>query len=242
MEAKKVILVTGGARGIGAAIVKQMAEAGWAVCLCYRYSKESAETLENAFTDVWAIRADVRNRKEVEAMVEQCLNHFGRIDAVVNNAGIAQSRLFTDITADEWDEMLDTHLKGAFNVTQSVLPHMISEKRGKIINIASIWGMVGASCEVHYSTAKAGLIGMTKALAKEVGPSNIQVNCVAPGIIDTDMMAEFSEEDRSVLRDETPLMRLGTPEDVAYVVAFLASERASFITGQVISPNGGFVI
>lgn len=242
MEAKKVILVTGGARGIGAAIVKQMAEAGWAVCLCYRYSKESAETLENAFTDVWAIRADVRNRKEVEAMVEQCLNHFGRIDAVVNNAGIAQSRLFTDITADEWDEMLDTHLKGAFNVTQSVLPHMISEKRGKIINIASIWGMVGASCEVHYSTAKAGLIGMTKALAKEVGPSNIQVNCVAPGIIDTDMMAEFSEEDRSVLRDETPLMRLGIPEDVAYVVAFLASERASFITGQVISPNGGFVI
>jgi 3-oxoacyl-[acyl-carrier protein] reductase len=242
MEAKKVILVTGGARGIGASIVKQMAEAGWAVCLCYRYSKESAETLENAFTDVWAIRADVRNRKEVEAMVEQCLNHFGRIDAVVNNAGIAQSRLFTDITADEWDEMLDTHLKGAFNVTQSVLPHMISEKRGKIINIASIWGMVGASCEVHYSTAKAGLIGMTKALAKEVGPSNIQVNCVAPGIIDTDMMAEFSEEDRSVLRDETPLMRLGTPEDVAYVVAFLASERASFITGQVISPNGGFVI
>jgi 3-oxoacyl-[acyl-carrier protein] reductase len=187
-------------------------------------------------------KADVSNRGEVQAMIDFCLSRFGGIDLLVNNAGISQTSLFTDITEADWDRMIDTNLKGVYLCTQAVLKSMLGVKRGKIINIASIWGMVGGSCEVHYSAAKAGVIGLTKALAKELGPSNIQVNCIAPGVIATDMLSEYNKAELDDLKNQTPLLRLGTPEDIAACAFFLASEAADFLTGQVISPNGGFVI
>jgi 3-oxoacyl-[acyl-carrier protein] reductase len=175
-------------------------------------------------------------------MVQRVIDVFGRIDVLVNNAGIAQSKMFTDLTADDWDAMFDVNVKGAFHCCQSVLPGMISRKSGCILNVSSIWGLVGASCETHYSAAKAAVIGLTKALAKELGPSGIRVNAVAPGVIDTDMIAGLDDETREALKEETPLCRLGTAEDVAQTIRFLTSDSAGFITGQVISPNGGFVI
>ena len=175
-------------------------------------------------------------------MVNHCIGVFGKIDVLVNNAGITQSKLFTDITYEDWKEMMDINLNGIFYTTQKALQYMIPEMSGKIINISSIWGMVGGSFEVHYSTSKAAIIGMSKALAKELGPSNIQVNVIAPGVIQTDMLNDIDEDIIDTLREETPLMRLGTPEDIANCVLFLASEKSNFITGQVISPNGGFVI
>ena len=167
---------------------------------------------------------------------------LGEPDILVNNAGIAAQKLFTDVTADEWDEMMAVHVRGAFLCCRAALPHMIRQKWGRIINIASMWGQVGASCEVPYSAAKAALIGLTKALAKEEGPSGVTVNCIAPGAVDTDMMAGFSAQDREALCEETPLCRLGTPQDIAAAAAFLASEQAGFITGQVLGVNGGFVV
>ncbi len=160
----------------------------------------------------------------------------------MNNAGIARQKLFTEVTAAEWDEMFGVCVKGAFHCCQAVLPQMIRRKWGRIINVSSMWGQVGASCEAPYSAAKAALIGLTKALAKEEGPSGITVNCVAPGVIDTEMMAAFSAKEKAALAEETPLGRLGTPGDVAAVIAFLASEAGAFVTGQVLCPNGGFVI
>ena len=167
---------------------------------------------------------------------------LGEPDILVNNAGIAAQKLFTDVTADERDEMMAVHVRGAFLCCRAALPHMIRQKWGRIINIASMWGQVGASCEVPYSAAKAALIGLTKALAKEEGPSGVTVNCIAPGAVDTDMMAGFSAQDREALCEETPLCRLGTPQDIAAAAAFLASEQAGFITGQVLGVNGGFVV
>ncbi|TDT57249.1 elongation factor P 5-aminopentanone reductase [Fonticella tunisiensis] len=240
------IIVTGASRGIGRAIAEAFARRGCSVLINYNQSVESAITLYEKLSSenlsVRLFRADVSRRDEVKSMVDYCIREFGGVDVLVNNAGIAESKLFIDITEEEWDDMMDVNLKGIFNCTQEVLKHMISEKRGKIINISSIWGIVGASCEVHYSAAKAGVIGLTKALAKELGPSNIQVNCIAPGIIKTDMLSPYSEEELEELRQETPLMRLGTAEDIAACALFLASREADFITGQVISPNGGYVI
>ena len=161
---------------------------------------------------------------------------------LINNAGIAESALFTDVTDEMWKRMLDTNLSGAFYASRAVLPNMISKKRGVILNVSSMWGQVGASCEVHYSAAKAGLIGMTKALAKEVGPSGIRVNCVSPGVIDTDMNANLSDSDIEALKNETPLERIGNATDIAEALLFLASDKASFITGQDIGVNGGLII
>lgn len=189
-----------------------------------------------------AVRADVANKADVDRVVELCIENFGGVGVLVNNAGIAQSRLFTDITEEDWDRMMNVNLKSMFYTCQAVLPHMIRRKEGKIINFSSMWGQVGAACEVHYSAAKAAVIGLTKALAKEVAPSGIQVNCIAPGVIKTDMLAEYSEDELRELAMETPLMRLGTPEDAANAVYFLASSQSDFITGQVLCPNGGFVI
>lgn len=186
-------------------------------------------------------KADISNREDVEDMVDYCIKEFGGLDVLVNNAGVSQDKLFTDITDEDWDNMMNINLKGSFYCSQVALKYMISEK-GNIINISSIWGISGASCEVHYSITKAGIIGMTKALAKEVGPSNIRVNSIAPGVINTDMLSGYNEEDIDALVEETPLMRLGTPEDIANCAIFLASDKSNFITGQVISPNGGFVI
>ena len=187
-------------------------------------------------------KANVANRLEAELLIKETLYKFGRIDVLVNNAGVSQQKLFTDITDEDWQEMISTNLTGVFNTCREGAKYMISQKSGSIVNISSMWGQVGASCEVHYSASKAGVIGLTKALAKELAPSNIRVNCVCPGVVMTDMMKDFSDEDISCLTEETPLMRLGSPKNIADAVAFLCSDRADFITGQVLGVNGGFVI
>jgi 3-oxoacyl-[acyl-carrier protein] reductase len=242
----KVAIITGASRGIGRAVAELFAQNGYKIVINYCRSYESALKLHEDLTqkgfEAIMCQADITQRAQVENMVMQCMTSFGSIDVLVNNAGIAQQKLFQDIPGSEWDDMMNVHVKGMFNCCQAVLPHMLKEKRGKIINISSVWGMVGASCEVHYSTAKAAVIGFTKALAKELGPSNINVNCIAPGVIDTDMLCSFSEDEKAELKDMTPLSRLGTARDVADLCLFLASDQADFITGQVISPNGGFVI
>ncbi len=239
-------LVTGASRGIGKAIAELLAASGYQVLINYRSSQAAAETLLRSIRETQGeallYRADVANRAEVQAMFDYCVAQFGGLDLLVNNAGIAKSNLCCDIDEAEWDEMIDVNLKSAFLCSQNALRFMTPQKRGKIINISSIWGITGAACEVHYSAAKAGLIGLTKALAKELGPSNIQVNCLAPGVIATDMLAPYSSAEIAELTEQTPLQRLGAPRDIAQCVLFLASDAANFITGQVISPNGGFVI
>ncbi len=243
---KKTVLITGSSRGIGRAIAQLFAENNYNVIINYLHSEDDAYALVSSLSrqgyKAIALQADVARSDQVKAMFDHAVTSFGTIDVLVNNAGVAQQKLFTDITEDDWDRMMDVHVKGIFNCCQCVLPDMISRKQGKIINIASIWGMTGASCEVHYSTAKAAAIGFTKALAKELGPSNIQVNCVAPGIIETSMNAGLDENEKNMLREETPLMRFGTALEIANAVFYLASEKSNFITGQVLSPNGGLVI
>jgi len=241
-----VALVTGASRGIGRAIALRLARDGYTVAVNYhsnqRAARDTAQILEALGVDGMLCRADVCDEQAVRQMVRAVEDAYGRIDLLVNNAGISTQSLFTDLSSGEWKRMMDVHVNGAFYTCSAVLPGMIRRKSGNIINVASMWGQTGASCEVHYSTAKAALIGMTKALAKEMGPSGIRVNCVAPGAVDTDMMAGFSEEDKQALADETPLCRIGKPEEIASVVSFLASRDAGFITGQVIAPNGGMVI
>ena len=205
----------------------------------YRSSAQAAQAL-SAETGAYAICCDVRDSSSVASAVSEAQRVLAHIDVLINNAGIAQQKLFTDITDEDWRDMLDTHLTGAFLLSRAVLPGMISRRHGRILNVGSIWGQVGASCEVHYSAAKAGLIGLTKALAKEVAPSGVTVNCVCPGVIETDMLSSFTQEDLAVLCDETPVGRLGTAEDIARTLLFLAEEKAAFITGQILGVNGGF--
>lgn len=242
----KTVLITGASRGIGAAAAKLFAKNGYAVAVNYCRSEDAANRLcsELRTNGAWAeaYRANVSSSADVLHMFTQISNHFGSIDVLVNNAGIAAQKLFSDITEAEWDSVFDVNIKGMFNCCKAVLPGMIHKKSGRIINISSIWGICGASCEVHYSASKAAVIGFTKALAKETGPSGITVNCIAPGIIDTEMNGALTETDRHDLMEETPLGRFGTPEEVAKSILFLAGDDAGFITGQVISPNGGFVI
>ncbi|MBE6570740.1 MAG: SDR family oxidoreductase [Ruminococcaceae bacterium] len=243
---QKVLVVTGASRGIGAEIAYQAALAGYYVVVNYNKSKESAEKVCERIKadggDCVCIKADVSDETQVNSFYEQVMELCGRVDVLVNNAGISSFSLFTDISSELWDKTFDVNVKGQFLVTRAFLPSMIHRKEGRIINISSVWGICGSSCEVHYSASKAAIIGMTKALAKELGPSGICVNCVAPGVIDTDMNKALSPDDMKALADETPLCRIGTSFDVAKTVLFLASDDASFITGQVISPNGGFVI
>ena len=240
------VLITGAATGIGRATALSFAADGYNVAVHYNKSEQAALNLCADIAQqggrAMAVHADVSDAAQVRTMVQRVNEVFGHIDILVNNAGIAQSKLFTELAADDWDAMFDVNVKGVFHCCQSVLPGMISRKKGCIINVSSIWGLVGASCEVHYSAAKAAVIGLTKALAKELGPSGIRVNAVAPGVIETDMIADLDNETREALKEETPLCRLGTAEDVAQTIRFLASEGAGFITGQIISPNGGFVI
>ncbi len=244
----KTILITGGAKGIGKQIVRDFLKKEYNVCLNYNTSfKEAKEIEEIAIKEGKSIaiyKADVSNREQVSKMVDYFISKFGKIDVLVNNAGISKYQLFTDIKEEEFKEMIDITIMGTFNVTQEVLNKtMITHKQGSIINISSIWGIVGASCEVHYSTVKSAIIGMTKALAKELALSNIRVNAVAPGIIDTDMIRDyFSQEEIEEMKQEVPLNRIGLVEDVSNLVEFLASDKSSYITGQVISPNGGMVI
>lgn len=243
---RKTVLVTGASHGIGRAAAEAFAVDGCRVAVNYKSSEAEAlelvEKLRSGGCDAEAFHADVAEREQVKSMFQKITARFGTVDILVNNAGIAQEKLFSDITETDWDTMMNVHVKGMFHCCQLALPRMIHRKAGKIINISSIWGLVGGSCEVHYSTAKAAVIGFTRALAKEVGPSNIQVNCVAPGIINTRMNQRLNEEEREALREETPLQRFGTPAEVANAILFLASDKADFITGQVLSPNGGFVI
>lgn len=245
MNNKKTALVTGGAKGIGSAICRALAIDGYKIAINYNSSQNEAEALKNelsAITEVEIFKADVSDSKQVREMFSEIEKVFGGVDVLVNNAGIAGQMLFTDITDEMWQKMINVNLSGAFYCCREALKFMINKKSGRIINIASMWGETGASMEVHYSASKAGLIGLTKALAKEVGLSGVTVNAVSPGVIMTDMMKSFSEADIAVLKDETPLNSLGTAENVADAVSFLASEKADFITGQVISVNGGFVI
>ena len=235
------ILISGGSRGIGAACVRAFCAAGDAVAFLYRENDEAASAVAMQ-TGAVAIRADITDRGAVDAALEQVRAALGEVDVLVNCAGIGQIKLFTDLTDGDWHRMIDTHLSGAFYLCRALIPAMIRSGGGRIVNVGSMWGKTGASCEVHYSTAKAGLRGMTMALAKELGPSNITVNCVEPGLIDTEMNAALDEQTRSALCEETPLCRIGTPEDVAAAVAFFASEQASFITGQMLGVDGGYAI
>ena len=243
---KKTVLVTGASRGIGAAVALEAAKLGYNVVVNYNKSEDRANDIVNKArclgADCIAVKADVSDADEVCRMCKAAIEEFGGVDILVNNAGISSFSLFTDISEEMWDKTFDTNVKGAYLVTKEILPGMINKKSGRIINISSIWGICGASCEVHYSASKAALIGMTKALAKELGPSNITVNCVAPGVIDTEMNKLCDEDAMAALCEETPLGRIGSPEEIAKTVMFLASDDAAFITGQVISPNGGIVI
>ena len=246
MNHLETVIVTGASKGIGKATAELFASRGYNVLINYHQSESAALDLLNRLKrgglSVAVCKADVTQKNEVDFMVNECINQFGRVDLLINNAGISQSVLFTDISESGWDRMMAVNLKGVFNCSQSVLQYMLPQKRGKIINIASIWGMVGAACEVHYSASKAGVIGFTKALAKELGPSNIQVNCIAPGIIQTEMLSSFNQTEIDDLVQFTPLKRLGTSLDIAHAALYLASSAGDYITGQVISPNGGFVI
>ncbi len=235
------VLITGGSRGIGAACVRAFASRGDRVAFVYRADREAAERIA-AETGAVALQADISVSAEADAVVARAIEALGGIDVLVNNAGIAQIKLFTDLSDEDWRRMIDTDLSGAFYMSRAAAREMIARQSGFIVNIGSMWGKTGASCEVHYSAAKAGLRGMTMALAKELGPSHITVNCVEPGVIDTEMNAALDAETRQDLADRTPLCRLGRAEEVADAVCFLASEKAAFITGQILGVDGGFAV
>lgn len=243
----KTVLITGAAGGIGEAICEIFAKDGYNLALHYSSSGkkagEIAERLESKFgVKAEIFGADFTGDEEVKVLAEKVLSHFGKIDILVNNAGVAYQNLFQLADDRKIKEVMDVNLMSALSLTKEILPSMISQKWGRVINISSMWGISGASCEVHYSAAKSGLIGFTKALAKEVGPSGITVNCVAPGFIDTKMNGNLDEEAVQEIIDFTPVGRAGTGEDVAELVRFLAGDKAEFITGQVISVDGGYGI
>ena len=238
----RCVLISGGDRGIGAAAARAFWQAGYRVAVLYHTHAEAAAALEKELPGLLAVQCDVASRASCEVAFHTVEQAVGHVDVLVSNAGIAQQKLFTDITPEEWQHMLDVNLSGAFHLCQLALPGMIRRKAGRILTVSSMWGQTGGSCEVHYSAAKAGLIGLTKALAKEEGPSGITVNCVAPGVIDTDMMAAFTAEDKAALAEETPVGRLGSADEVAQLLVFLAGESAGYITGQVFGVNGGLVI
>ncbi len=237
----KTVFITGGSRGIGAEAVKQFASRGYKVAFTYYNSKEQASSLSDE-TGALAIYCDVSKSEDIKKAITNATAELGSVDILINNAGIDEFALFTDITDEMWHRMIDTNLSSAFFASREVLPAMISKKNGSIINVSSMWGEVGASCEVHYSVSKAGLIGLTKALAKEVGPSGIRVNCITPGVIDTDMNKNLTKEDLEQLKTDTPLGVIGKTEDVVNAILFLCSDDSKFITGQILGVNGGYII
>ena len=243
---KQVALVTGSSRGIGRAIAAQLAREGYAVCINYLEQRQAAETLMAELLadgcQAMAVQADVADRGAVNAMVAKIEAAFGPVTLLVNNAGISRQGLFQDVDDELWDRYFAVNVTGARNTIQAVLPHMLHEKSGCIINISSIWGLRGASCEVTYAATKAALVGLTRSLALELAPSGIRVNAVAPGCIETDMVRALGQETREMLVDSTPMGRLGTPEDIAGAVSFLASDKAAFMTGQILTADGGFIV
>ncbi len=235
------VLITGGSRGIGRAMVRLFTSHGYSVAFTYKKSFDEASKLSEE-TGAVAILADSSSEDDIIKAVKIAENKIGNIEILINNAAVSSFSLFTDISLEEWNKTFSVNVNGPFLYTKQVLPSMINRKCGRIINVSSIWGITGASCEVHYSASKAALIGMTKALAKELGPSNITVNCIAPGVVETDMNSNLSDEDKLSLIEETPLMRIGSPEEVAAAAFFLASDGAAFITGEVLNVNGGYII
>lgn len=236
------VIITGSARGTGAATAALFADMGYNVVINYNTSEKEALELQKKLGEKSiAVHADVSTAEGAELLFAEAKKKFGFVDVLVNNAGVAQQKLFTDITKADYDRMFDCNVRSVFNCCQCALPDMIHNKYGRIINISSMWGVTGASCEVHYSASKAAVIGLTKALAREVAPSGITVNCIAPGVIDTPMNKGFDGETMAQLREETPVGRIGTPGDVARAVAFLADPNSSFITGQVLGVDGGFI-
>lgn len=235
-----VILVTGASRGIGKEIARKLAQDGNTVIANYNKSEEQAQNLQQENHNIKIYKADVSKREQVHNMIENILNKYGKIDVLINNAGISESKIFTDVTDEDWNKIINTNLYSAFCVTQEVLPNMIHNKKGCIINISSVWGIVGASCETIYSIAKAGMDGMTKSLAKELGPSNIRVNSIAPGIIDTDMNRRLTFNDIKNIEEEIPLGKIGKTTDIAKCVKWIIEDE--YTTGQIISVNGGWII
>jgi len=240
---KKVILITGASRGIGNNIAKTLAKANIVVANYNKSEKEAKDLkkeLEENNINIDIIKANVCERNQVQKMVKRILDKYGHIDVLINNAGISQYKLFTDISDDDWKEVMDTNLNANFIVTQEVVRNMIHNKEGLIVNISSIWGVTGAAMEVAYSTSKAGIIGLTKSLAKELGPSNIRVNAIAPGIINTNMNSKFSEKEINDIKEEIPLEKIGEPEEITKCIEWLIKD--TYTTGQIISINGGWNI
>lgn len=237
---EKIVLITGASRGIGSGIAKSLSEKGYKVIANYNKSEKQAMQLQKENPNIEIYKADISKREEVHKMVENIINKYKKIDILINNAGISLTQLFTQVTDEEWNEIINTNLYSAFCVTQEVLPNMINRKTGCIINISSIWGIVGASCETIYSIAKAGMDGMTKSLAKEIGPSNIRINSIAPGIINTEMNSNLNINEISDIIEEIPLERIGKIQDITKCVNWLIEDE--YTTGQIISINGGWVI
>ncbi|MBP1736266.1 MAG: 3-oxoacyl-ACP reductase [Oscillospiraceae bacterium] len=237
----KTALITGGAGGIGSAAARRLAKDGYQVAIHYYRSREKAEALAAELGGI-AVSADIANAEETESMIRQVIDQFGQLHLLVCNAGVSWTGLLDQMPVTAWKRIFSVNTDGVFHACRSVIPHFVHYKSGKIITVSSMWGQVGASCETAYSASKGAVIALTKALAKELGPSGITVNCVAPGVIDTEMNAGLDRASLDALAQETPLGRIGVPDDVAASIAFLASDGGSFLTGQVLAPNGGLII
>lgn len=241
---EKVIIITGASKGIGKEIAKQLAKSGMKIIAGYNQSEKEANQLKQELKqqniEIDIIKADITKREEAKKIIQYTLEKYKKIDVLINNAGISEYKLFTDETDEDWNNIINTNLYSAFVMSQEAIPNMIQNKNGSIINISSIWGCVGASMEILYSTSKAGINGMTKALAKELGPSNIRVNAIAPGIIDTSMNQKFNKKELEQIQEEIPLEKIGKPEDIAKCVKWLIEDN--YTTGQIIQINGGWAI